>query len=588
MQGGATVSDRAGGVTANWRRRLSELGRYSCLRLVARLLGAVLLSGILTLPLALGWAINRAEVRELVGITPTTFSLTTSGHSEVRLGVPGTVYLPMARGPFGVVATVEGPGDPDVGNGDLASYVTPEMLRLYAGLFHDPEPALTAYVDQLVAEVRHQLLLAVLTLAGLGGVTVFALSTLLPAMVPGGSAGYRRRAVAFGLVLVATTVVTVVQVRPAAPDVHPSSGVYPLPALDGTPVEGSTTNSPVLRALLGTSVPKIQALISRQDQSEREFRETASASLTAQRANLAGPEDGEVTLLLQSDMHCNTAMTRLQQQVAVMLGEQFGPDVPSLLAISGDLTTNGTAAEGTCIKDLAGIAGERPVVAVTGNHESDVSRRQMGDAGMVVLDGSATEVGGLRVLGDEDPARSELFGPTRLRGDRTQAEVGAELYDEASGGRVDMVLVHEAYAAASFVGVDDMRSFLDGRGSTNAPAQDGIRDLPASAVFYGHWHRDVEPRVVWNSDDTWTLVMELNTSGGAIATPTLGRFSTPWSRPQQEASFPVVFLDEETRLVTGYQLYRFDPDGTVSVLPRVDVGTLGTSFSPQPQPQSGR
>lgn len=545
----------------------------------------MLICGVLTLPLALGWAINRAEVRELVGITPTTFSLTTSGHSELRLGVPGTVYLPMARGPFGVVATVEGPGDPDIGNGDLASYVTPEMLRLYAGLFHDPEPALTAYVDQLVAEVRQQLLLAVGTLAGLGGLTLFALSMLLPRMVPSGRAGYLRSAAAFGLVLVATTVVALVQVRPPTAQVRPSSGVYPLTALDGTPVEGGTTNSPVLRALLGTSVPKIQALISRQDESEREFRETASASLTAQLASLSGPREGEVALLMQSDMHCNTAMTRMQQQVASMLGEQFGPDVPSLLAISGDLTTNGTAAEGTCIEDLAGIAGDRPVVAVTGNHESAVSRRQMRDAGMVVLDGSVTEVGGVTVLGEDDPSRSELFGPTRLRGDRTQAEVGAELYDEARDGRVDVVLVHEAYAAAAFVGADDMRSFLDGRGSVDTPVEDGIRDLPAGAVFYGHWHREVEPRVVWNSDDTWTLVMELNTSGGAIARPTVGRFSTPWSRPQQVASFPVVFLEEETRLVTGYQLYRFDPAGTVSVLPRVDIGSLGTSIRPQPESQ---
>lgn len=66
--------------------------------------------------------------------------------------------------------------------------------------------------------------------------------------------------------------------------------------------------------------------------------------------------------------------------------------------------------------------------------------------------------------------------------------------------------------------------------------------------------------------------MELDTSGGAIDTPTLNNFSTPWSRPSQEASFPVVFLDQETRMVTGYQLYRFATDGTATVLPRVDVG----------------
>jgi hypothetical protein len=132
--------------------------------------------------------------------------------------------------------------------------------------------------------------------------------------------------------------------------------------------------------------------------------------------------------------------------------------------------------------------------------------------------------------------------------------------------------VHEAYAAQAFIGVTDMTAFLRGRGSATAPYGDHVRDLPASAVLYGHWHRQIAPRVVWNSDGTWTLVMELDTSGGAIDTPTFGRFSTPWSRPAQEASFPVLFLDKASGLVTGYQLYRFAVDGTATVLPRVEVG----------------
>ncbi len=65
--------------------------------------------------------------------------------------------------------------------------------------------------------------------------------------------------------------------------------------------------------------------------------------------------------------------------------------------------------------------------------------------------------------------------------------------------------------------------------------------------------------------------MELNTSGGAIATPTVGDFSTPWTKPQQEASFPVLYLDSESGLVTGYQVYRFATDGTARVEPRVAV-----------------
>lgn len=537
-----------------------------------RLLFAVLLSGILTVPLAFAWAVNRSEVHELVGITPTTFSLTTSGHSELRLGVAGTVFLPISRGPIGVIATVDGPGDPDIGNGDLASYATPEMLSLYSGLFHDPEPALKQYVDQLRDEFQQRLVLAIGTLALMGGLAAFALSYVVPVRrAPEDTAWRLRMAGAMGFVLLCTSTIATLQMWPSNEDAE-SEGVYALPALDGTVAEGSTTNSPVLRTLLLDAAPRVRTLISRQESNEENFRTAAAAGLTAQIDALAGPNPGEVATLMQSDMHCNTSMIQLQRQVMAMLKEKFGPDVPALMAITGDLTTNGTAAEANCVQSIADIAEGAPVAAVTGNHESDVSVRQMRDAGMTVLDGTEMELAGVSVLGEGDPMRSELFGPTSPRGDLDQADVGTNLFDEATADRPDLVLVHEAYAAQAFIDVDNMREFLDGRGSVTTPYDDGIRDLPAGAIFYGHWHRDVEPRVVWNSDGSWTLVMELGTAGGAVANPTFTRFSTPWSQPQQVATFPVVFLDEETRLVTGYQLYRFDPDGTATVEPRVNIG----------------
>jgi len=324
--------------------------------------------------------------------------------------------------------------------------------------------------------------------------------------------------------------------------------------------------------VLGAAVPRVHQLIQRQEASDRTYREAASLGLRDQAGAMAGPREGERAILMQSDMHCNTTMIGLQRQVVTLLRERYGKDVPALLAISGDLTTNGTAAEGQCIKNVAGIAEDAPIAAVTGNHESDTSAVQMKAAGMTVLDGSRVDLAGTSVLGQADPNRSELFGATELRGDVTEDEVGKRLYATAAEDRTDLVLVHEAYAAEAFIGVDDMTAFLDGRHSPSIRYDDGVRDLPASAVFYGHWHRSIGPRVVWNADGTWTLVMELDTSGGAIDTPTIGHFSTPWSRPQQEASFPVVFLDKASGLVTGYQLYRFEVDGRVEVEPRVDIG----------------
>ncbi|WP_193611730.1 metallophosphoesterase family protein [Nocardioides lijunqiniae] len=552
------------------RRRvlLRTTGRHAL-----RLLVAMVLAGVLGSPLALSWALTHTQVEAQIGTSPTTFSLSTEGHSEVRLGIAGTVYVPESNGAVGLVATVNGPGDPGAGDGDIADYARPEMLQLYAGLFHDPAAAVQEYVDLVQREFYHQLLLAELVVAVGGGAVGLALLLLLRGRRETADGG-PRRAVAGGLVVLLTTsLLAWAQVQTSDTASDASDGAYALPIFDGTLAEGSSTNSPVLRAVLGGAVSKAQVLVRRQEEGVRAYEAKAAALLDDQQDDMEGPREGEVAVLMQSDMHCSTAMIRLQSQVVQLVREQHGDDALSLLAVAGDLTTNGTAAEGTCIRKEAAIADGMPIAAITGNHESGQSADQMADAGMTVLDGESEELGGVRVLGDGDPSRTELFGGSALRGDENQQDQGTRLFDEAeSGDRPDLVMMHEGYAVAAFLDVDDMRDFLDTPGSLTEPTDDGVRDLPAGAVFYGHWHRSVEPRVVWNSDGTWTFVMELGTSGGALASSTINNFSTPWSSPLQQASFPVVFLDEETRLVTGYQLYRFEPDGTAVVEPRVDVG----------------
>jgi hypothetical protein len=561
------------------------------LRELRRLGACVLLAGLLGLPLALSWAVTHTEVSEKVGTSPTTFTLSTQGHSEVRLGIAGTVYVPEAIGPLGIVATVDGPGDPGVGDGDLAGYVRPEMLELYAGLFHDPQDAVDQYVGLVRAELGRQLLVSTAFVAGAGGLAAYAVSRLLPVRLSRDGVARWRIAGAVALALTATTGLAWVQVRGADGGRGPTSGAYELPVLDGTLAQGATTDSAVIRLLATSAVSTARTLVERQEAAEERYRETALAALAVQAGQMEGPRDGEVSVMMQSDMHCNTTMIRLQRRVFEMLAE--ADRAPSLLAIAGDLTTNGTAAEGTCIRNEREIAGDAPVVAIGGNHETDLSEEQMRDAGMTVLDGEVEEVGGVRVLGDLDPSRTELFGSSRPRGDESQEGQGERLRQVAEDAedRPDLVLLHEAYAAQAFLGLASVADYLDTEDTddtedtgdtddtdsalTTPPADaadDGVDDVPAGAVFYGHWHRSVGPRVLWNSDGTWTLLMELDTTGGAVATPTIGNFSTPWSRPQQEASFPVLFLDEETRLVTGYQLYRFDTDGSVTVEPRVEVG----------------
>jgi hypothetical protein len=549
-------------------------------RLLARLALCLLGSALVALPIAVERGLEHAQVRDTIGLVPARLTLTGTSESELRLGILGTIEIPVSRGPVGVAVTADGaPTTP--GSGGVASYFSPEMLKVYGGLFHDPRAAIARYVEQLTDDLQRRILISELTYTLVGGALLMLGSAVVdPAL--------RRRvearpvvsaAVALGVGLLASGVVALAEFHDWAsqPDRSAAEKEYPLPSLDGTPAAGAVTDSALLHLAIEDALPKVRKLIARQDEQTRAYETTAEHGLEAAGSAMTGPRPGEVAVLLQSDMHCNAAMISLQRRVVALLADRFGRGTVGLLAITGDLTTNGTAAEGDCVDREAAVAAGAPVAAVTGNHDSDVTVRQMAAAGMHVLTGSTRDLAGLRVLGAGDPNRTEMFGPTATRGQASEQSVGTALYAKAVGDHPDLVLAHEGYAVQSFLGpgVSSMDAFLAGRGSPTQWWDDRIRDLPASAVFYGHWHRDVAPRVVWNSDGTWTLVMELDTSGGAIADPTLNHFSTPWSQPQQPASFPVVFEDRDTGLVTGYQLYGFGTDGSVTVSPRVDVGSRG-------------
>jgi hypothetical protein len=63
----------------------------------------------------------------------------------------------------------------------------------------------------------------------------------------------------------------VISLLPTAPvgQADPGPGVYDLPSLDGTAAAGSTTNSPLLRLVLGAAVPRVHDLIRRQEDGVR-------------------------------------------------------------------------------------------------------------------------------------------------------------------------------------------------------------------------------------------------------------------------------------------------------------------------------
>ena len=215
----------------------------------------------------------------------------------------------------------------------------------------------------------------------------------------------------------------------------------------------------------------------------------------------------------------------------------------------------------------------------------------MKSAGMKQTSNGPVEVDGISMAGGEDPLITNLGNPTEVRDntdlttDNVEADLGNSLYSQALRKDIDIIGPHEGYAVGAFMGMESvtqssMSRWFENAGSNTVPYEDGVRDLPTSLLVYGHWHRIVQPRTVWNSDGSWTLVMELNTMGGTIGNPTITKFSSPNDAPQQTASFPIVFMDNETKLVSGYQMYSFEPNGQLTISDFVPIGLPGGKPDP--------
>ena len=153
------------------------------------------------------------------------------------------------------------------------------------------------------------------------------------------------------------------------------------------------------------------------------------------------------TVLVASDLHSNGL---------VLPGlAQYAGGSPVFLA--GDLTQLGTPYEEDVLPQLARLG--RPVVAVSGNHDSRRVMRAAARAGIVVLtrrgrlrpDGSTdrhvlTSVDGLRVAGYEDPQERREGGLAARIEVREESMLGAQrrflAWFESLPERPDVVLVH--------------------------------------------------------------------------------------------------------------------------------------------------
>ena len=526
----------------------------------AKALLVTLAAALAAAPLAVAWGVGHAQVEDYLGPHRATFASNYSGELEVDLGPIGTAFLPSPIAPLGAVVTVRGIGAPAEPVGSLLSEKT---LAAYGSLYTDPAGVALGIMERLGqrAVVEGAKAEAVLLL----GFVMFRLRNHWLAPAVAGQLTTRRALLAYAtaLALVVGSVVI--------PNPRPGLRIPVTVAANDPRFASMTVDSVLLAGLLDRGIKGIQLLTARQQQAVDDYVADASLSLSTQLASRPEPRRGETMLLGLSDLHCNQATTELITRLVAVTD-------PVLVISAGDDTVNGTAAERGCITREAAIAGGRPFVVATGNHDSDLTEQQMARERMTVLNGDPVEAAGITVLGDDDPEHNIPFSVERVR-DRaeTEEEMAQRLVEVARGRQTDVIVVHQPAAAEVVMATPE---------------------LPAGLVLWGHFHSEVGPTVVTHGDGSWSVGMRQGTAGG-VRQPIATSFSTPFSPPLISADVYFYFLDTATGLVTAVQPVRFRPDATVVIEDRIATGDLsqlppetrvelGGSPSPSPADATGR
>lgn len=152
-------------------------------------------------------------------------------------------------------------------------------------------------------------------------------------------------------------------------------------------------------------------------------------------------EEDLVTLLVVSDLHCNTGMSPLIRTAVERSGA-------SVVLNAGDTTMNGTAVESFCVDSFASAVPKGVTMVVAdGNHDSVETSAQERANGQTVLDGKVVEVEGIRILGDRDPLETRLGLGSQPPREETPEEYAARLAEVActeqeDGDGIDLLLIH--------------------------------------------------------------------------------------------------------------------------------------------------
>jgi predicted phosphodiesterase len=538
---------------------------------VRRLLGraGVCLAGgaLMAAPYSIANSISNAEVRDDLGLVPTTVSLA-PGYSAVDIGILGTVYdESLTRGGIGLRAEIDGP--PSIFESIDTNNPT-KVVKPLAALYQDPSSAVEGYRSAIEREIRHELFTTELRTAAALGALAFVLTSFGGHM----SSNERRRYMlaTFGSMSVLSMLAGAHVISEWQQDNTISTENYAVTALSEDEYGTVVASNPLLASIINRAAPLIEEQKQRNEQETDRFVIYARQSIDQQLSNgeFVPPESDEMLVLALSDLHSNRAMIEVYQYFVGQVNKIYGDNTLELTLLVGD-QTYGSATEKGAVDAISQIRSD--VYGISGNHDGPLIAEQAKSQGITLLNGKTIEAtDGLSLLGAPDPTLtkvSALFGLSEntLRDKKIggQEELGELLAEEAENTDPTFILSHEAYALESLLGKDDispttMEEWLSSGGSSDD-------NIPAGAVLYGHWHRGFDYRIIRDDDGNGTVVAELGTAGGASGEMSLGNLSFPWTIPAKQASAVLMRINTDRQLVTGIQEMITLTSGEVSLQP---------------------
>jgi hypothetical protein len=571
-------------------------------RLVLFLVYGVL-SVVVASPVLVQQTLAGVSFEDRLGTFPVEVSTVRNGYSVLDTGALGSVYLEQT-GALGLGFALRVTGPPDAG-GSLSSYVDPTFVRANTATLTHPERVRAAYTDRLGDAFVSGFWPRALVVLVLGGLLL--LYRAHPALTR--TRGRRRQVTAvagtIGLLAVSSCV-AVWQHRTWSGSERPDE-LYPLPQ-----VAGLSFDSPETLEVARQVGPFVDKNVSRLRERAAEYERLATGSIRVgvpASAAALRPREGERIVVAEADPQGSEVGTEVRRALYDELVEVLGDGALLARTISGDVTANGAVAEQRFVEEEVSASGDLPVIAVKGDHDSETTMEQLVDAGAEVTDLDVLEVRGLQFTGVADPEFKSLFGgsvsnPSGVTPTERGVQLRTTVEDEVGeSDETVRALVHQHRAALGYLGFDDREQLRALPGpeadAYTRPVDDGIPDVPAGSLVYGHWHENDGPWIIWNTDAaaedatgtagtpvsgagtradggtegvTWTLVDQVGTSGGVEERPTIDRFSTPYSPPLKPIQLRLHYTDTETGLVTGFVSLELTTFGDLRISRRTDVG----------------